>query len=118
MSLVTNVFRRGGNYYFRIRVPARLREKVGRRELWRSLRTPLAREALQRLALLQNLTEALWRDLERTMDLRECKALVDAWLSAEIREDAYLRSMYPGEKIVAAVIRREPPWKPDTLVET
>jgi integrase len=117
MSLVTNVFRRGATYYFRIRVPAHLRAKVGREELWKSLRTSLAGEARRRGVWAQNLTETLWRGLERTMDLTECKALIDRWLAAEIKEDAYLRSMPEGERYVAVVMRREPPWKPDTLVE-
>ena len=117
MSLVTNVFRRGVTYYFRIRVPVRLRVKVGRNELWKSLRTSLASEARRRCLMVQNLTEALWRDLERVMDLSECKTLIDAWLAAEIKEDAYLRGMFDGEEHVAVVMRREPSWKPDTLVE-
>ncbi len=117
MSLVTNVFRRGATYYFRIRVPAHLRAKVGRNELWKSLRTSLAGEARRRCVWVQTLTETLWRDLERAMDLSECKALIDRWLAAEIKEDAYLRSMLDGERYVAVVMRREPSWKPDTLVE-
>jgi integrase len=117
MSLVTNVFRRGATYYFRIRVPAHLRAKVGRNELWKSLRTSLAGEARRRCVWVQTLTETLWRDFERAMDLSECKVLIDRWLAAEIKEDAYLRGMPDGERYVAVVMRREPSWKPDTLVE-
>jgi len=37
MSLVTNVFRRGGSYYFRARILERLKGVLERREPWRSL---------------------------------------------------------------------------------
>lgn len=117
MSLVTNVFRRGATYYFRIRVPAHLRAKIGRNELWKSLRTSLTGEARRRCVWVQTLTETLWRDLERAMDLSECKALIDRWLAAEIKEDAYLRGMFDGEEHPAVVLRREPPWKPDSVIE-
>ena len=39
MARTTNVFRRGTVHYFRVRVPLALRTVVGRKELWRSLKT-------------------------------------------------------------------------------
>jgi integrase len=118
MSLITNVFRRGAIYAFRIRVPEHLRDRVGRRELWRSLRTSLAGEARRRGVVLHNLTEALWHDLERVMDHRESKALIDEWLRSEIGEDTYLRERLDGEKYVGVVLRRERRSRPDTIVTT
>jgi integrase len=118
MSLITNVFRRGAIYAFRIRVPEHLRDRVGRRELWRSLRTSLAGEARRRGVILHSLTEALWHDLERVMDHRDSKALIDAWLRSEIGEDTYLRERLDGEKYVGVVLRRERRSRPDTIVTT
>lgn len=96
MSLVTNVFRRGAIFYFRARVPARLTAVVGRRELWRSLKTSDHREARQRASRAILLTAALWRDFERLMSSRvpsrsEVKALIDQWLKAELDRDETLR---------------------------
>jgi integrase len=98
MSLVTNVFRRGGSYYFRTRVPARFRALLERRELWRSLRTTHARTARLRASVVHVLTEALWRDLERLMSstsrvpsAAEIQAMIDQWLKAQLDEDALLR---------------------------
>lgn len=118
MSLITNVFRRGAIYAFRIRVPEHLRDRVGRSELWRSLRTSLAGEARRRGVVLHNLTEALWHDLERVMDHRDSKALIDEWLRSEIGEDTYLRERLDGEKYVGVVLRRERRSRPDTIVTT
>lgn len=96
MSLVTNVFRRGAVFHFRTRVPARLVGVVGRKELWRSLRTNDPREARQRASRAILLTDTLWRDLERIMSSRvptrsEVKAFIDQWLKAELDRDEFLR---------------------------
>ncbi|MGA0544551.1 DUF6538 domain-containing protein [Brevundimonas sp. VNH65] len=98
MPLVTNVFRRGGSYYFRTRVPIRFAALLERKELWRSLRTKDAREARQRASVAVLLTDLLMRDLERIMSnpsstpsRDQIRALVDHWLRAELDLDADLR---------------------------
>jgi integrase len=122
MSLVTNVFRRGGSYYFRARVPGRLRAILGRQELWRSLRTGDPWKARQRASLIAQLTHRLWRDLDELMSLSravtpvELKALIDDWLRAELSEDAYFRTAPEGEVHVAVILARQAPGVPDDIV--
>lgn len=91
MSLVTNVVRRGGSYYFRTRVPKTLRAVVGRRELWKSLRTTDASYARRRAATQALLTEALWGQLDVGMDMQTTTALVKDWLAADLRAYTSLR---------------------------
>lgn len=122
MALITNVFRRRGTYYFRARVPVHLQAVVGRKELWRSLKTGRPEDARRRGLAVGRLTERLWRDVERAMlttasvDKGAIKALIDAWLRAEIEEDTYLRDAPDGEKHVAVMLRREPAHSPDSIV--
>lgn len=91
MGVLTNVFRRGGVFYFRARVPAPLKVRVGRNELWRSLRTRDPGEARRRGGILLSLTEALWRDLDRAMSSREVQSLIDGWVRARLEDDAEVR---------------------------
>lgn len=123
MSLATNVVRRGSTFYFRVAVPHRLRASVARDELWRSLRTSHPTTARRRAAWLGHLTETVWRDLERLMqiniervDRAAVQALIDQWLKAELDEDAYRREAPEGELFAGVVLRSEPAWKPDTVV--
>lgn len=123
MSLATNVVRRGSTFYFRVAVPQRLRATVARDELWRSLRTSHSTTARRRAAWLGHLTETLWRDLERLMqiniervDRAVVQALIDQWLKAELDEDAYRREAPEDELFAGVVLRSEPAWKPDTVV--
>jgi integrase len=53
MSLQRNVVRRGATYYFRIAVPADLAVSIGRKEVWRSLKTKDAGTARLRAAIAQ-----------------------------------------------------------------
>lgn len=117
LSPVSNVFRRGSTYYFRTRVPKRLRGVVPRKELWRSLLTTVAGEARLRGLHLLSLTERLWRDLERAMTPSEAKRLVDAWLRARLDEDGDLRDAPEGQTSAAVVFRKMEPWRPDVVVE-
>lgn len=121
MSLVTNVFRRGGSYYFRTRVPARFRTLLERRELWRSLRTTDAKGARQRASVAALLTEALWQDLERLMSIpssvpsrAHIRALIDQWLKAELEQDAGLRRRFEidreGERYAGVILDRKRPY--------
>ena len=112
MSLVTNVFRRGGSYYFRARVPERFRAALGRRELWRSLRTGDPSEARQRASVVAQLTQRLWRNIDtmkshtRLADqVSKAKALVDAWVVAELADDEDLRISL-GDMVHPGVIMR------------
>ena len=84
MSLVTNVVRRGGLYYFRVRVPLRHRLQIGRTELWKSLRTSVPSEARNRASFLSALTSELWLALEPHMTMKDGHDLVKSWLKAEI----------------------------------
>jgi integrase len=128
MSLVTNVFRRGGSYYFRTRVPAALQQLVGRKELWRSLRTPDARLARKRATSAALLTERLWICLEHSMSSSselltraEIQTLVDDWLRAELDEDASLRRRTEqdreGEWFAGVIMERSSDGSPDAVVE-
>ena len=122
MSLVTNVFRRGGSYYFRARVPERFRAVLSRRELWKSLRTGDAWKARQRASLIAQLTHRLWRDLEplmpsiKSITPLEAKALIDDWLRAELDEDSYLRTAPEGEIHIGVILHRQPPGQSDSIV--
>ena len=91
MVVLTNVFRRGGVFYFRARVPAPLRVHVQRDELWRSLKTSDPSEARRRGGALHGLTETLWSGLKRAMNQYDAQALVDAWLKAKLDEDTEVR---------------------------
>jgi integrase len=91
MSLVTNVVRRGGSYYFRVRVPKRLISLVGRAELWKSLRTNSISDARRRAVTQAMLTEALWARLQAVMDMQTATAFVRDWLAADLRAHAHLR---------------------------
>ena len=97
MSLVTNVVRRGGSYYFRTRVPVRFRGLLGRSELWRSLRTSLPTEARRRASYLAALTSELWVALERAMSMKDGNDVLKAWLKAELDDYATLKSEINGE---------------------
>lgn len=128
MSLVTNVFRRGASYYFRTRVPARFRALLGRKELWRSLRTAHAREARQRASAAALLTEVLWRDFERLMSISSSvpspahvRALIDRWLKAELDQDAGLRRRFEvdreGDWYAGVVLEPDPEGPPHQVLE-
>jgi integrase len=129
MALVTNVFRRGAFYYFRIRVPERFRELLNRREMWRSLRTKDAREARQRASEAILLTDELWGVLERLMTSSrvvpspsQIKMLIDQWLKAELDRDAVLRRRTEADRegtwFPGIIMQRTPSGEPDLVVET
>lgn len=124
MSLVTNVFRRGGSYYFRARVPERFRALLERRELWRSLRTGDPSIARQRASLVAQLTQRLWRtmDLMTTTDPAEqraqTKALIDKWALEALDDDENNRVLPPAATYAAVIVRRRPFGIPDDTSET
>lgn len=118
MALSSHVFKRGGVFHFRVRVPSRLRAVVRRRELWRSLRTNDVETARHRGARLAALTGGLWRALTPTMSPDDAKRLVDQWLLAKLEEDADIRDLPPGDEHFMAVFRKTDPWLPDELIKT
>ncbi|MEH0197273.1 hypothetical protein V7S57_18580 [Caulobacter sp. CCNWLY153] len=57
----------------------------------------------------------MFQNVER-VDRAEVQSLIDAWLKAELEEDAYLREA-PEDVIYAGVVlKREPAWKPDSIL--
>ena len=124
MTLVTNVFRRGGSYYFRVRVPGRFRALLARNELSRSLRTGDPPTARLRASLMSVLTNQLWRDLERAMSNKpvaptstQVQSLIEQWLRAELNEDAYLRSAPDGEWHDGVILEKRPEGEDDAPIE-
>ena len=116
MALVTCVFRREGVFYFRTRVPARLRGALGRREVWRSLRTHDPRTARRRAGLLQSSIDALWTAIRPSMTRDEASALIDAWLIEGLQEDLRIRNLPRSDAGGYAVMRTTADWLPDELV--
>ena len=101
MASLTYLSRRGSTFYFRVRVPIDLQSHVRRGELWRSLRTSSPDIARSRAAFLLSLTLQLWKDLASAMDPVEAKALVEAWLKAELDRDADIRRTADMDEINA-----------------
>lgn len=99
MAVLTNVFRRGGVFYFRASVPLALRQSLGRKELWKSLRTREPGQAKLRGSALLGLTENLWRDLERAMSADEIEKLINSWLKARLEEDTAARTGISAEAL-------------------
>src|SRR5579885_3517689 len=91
MAVMSNVFRRGSVFYFRVGIPRHLRGRLNRRELWRSLRTSDPGEARRRGGILLSLTQTLWSDLQRAMSTRELQSAIANWLKAKLDEDADAR---------------------------
>jgi integrase len=108
MSLVTNVVRRGGSYYFRVRVPQSLKTKVRRRELWKSLRTLDPSTARPRAGRMMALTEALWSALDRAMSVQAIDGLIGEWLNANLNEDAAARVGLSRRRYPYAVVKGSP----------
>ncbi len=116
MTLVTCVFRRGSTFHFRTRVPPELIAAVGRRELWRSLRTAEEKVARRRGGLLLSLTPALWDAVRSAMTPSDAQTLVDQWLQRKLDEDMQIRRLprTPSEGLVA--LKRTEPWMADEVV--
>lgn len=76
MARTTNLFRRGAIYYFRVTVPVALRMKVGRTELWLSLRTRDPGEARRRAVASATAAHRLF-DLLRLLPMLT-KSQIDA----------------------------------------
>lgn len=108
MSLVTNVVRRGGSYYFRVRVPKRLTSKIGRRELWRSLGALDVSRARLKAGLLMALTERLWSALDNAMSADAVQSLLDQWLRENLDEDAEARAGLSRRPHRYAILRGSP----------
>ncbi len=72
---------RQSGYYFRCRVPARLKEIIGKREIWHPLQTSLQSVAKDRASAVYSVTRKLFSDIESVMNETHntySKALSDA----------------------------------------
>jgi integrase len=108
-----NLVRRRGIFYFRIRVPAALVVKVGRKELWRSLRTGTQNLARLRAWALAGRLQQLWAALRQAVDKGQIDQLVAGWLTEALAQDAASRAdnsfavdwTVPGEDVNATAAR-------------
>lgn len=82
------VFRRGRNLYYRHTVPVDVQSLLGRREIWRSLRTDSFKVALRRLPLVVATVEA---EVERAR--ADAGRSIDSMLLTPSMDDAIGRSM-------------------------
>ncbi len=73
MGRIANVVLRGRAFYFRRRVPADLRERLGRRELVRSLAIVDPRAARTRACQLYLASEGLFAGLRATLMLTDAE---------------------------------------------
>lgn len=91
MTQLTYLSRRRGRYYFRCRVPTDLVPKLGRRELFRSLRTADPRIARQRWHRVTIVTAELWNAVRKAMTQEEIDRHVARWLSDQLQADQLQR---------------------------
>lgn len=93
MALFSNIFRRGGRYWFRVRVPIDLISRVGRGELWRSLRTSdpamARRKGAEAMAGVASLWEAVRRQAGMTRE--QINGLIQQFFVDFLDEDAKRR---------------------------
>ncbi len=118
MSLSKHLIRRGGTYHFRTRVPLQLRTKLGRSELWRSLKTRSPVDAVVLSYHLSALTADLWRAVSRAMTKDEIKTLVDGWLNAQLEREADLRDLSRTRIDDWAVVEDGGPGRAGRVVRT
>lgn len=88
----TNLVRRNGIFYFRVRVPKALAVKIGRREIGRSLKTSAPLLARLRASALWARVSKLWLALGSVVTKEEIDQLLREWLSQELADDAIARS--------------------------
>lgn len=92
MPIATNVIRRHGIYHFRCRIPADLVGRLGRCELWRSLKTSDPAQARQRASRLGGNIHELWTAIRMVVSPEEAEALVRQWLVDRLAQDRHLRA--------------------------
>lgn len=95
MPLQSNVFRRGSRYVYRVRVPVRLIERVGRIEIWRSLNTSDPLVARRRSSRVAAGLGQVWVVVEAfgSMTRDEIDRLVQQCFLSTLREDEAQRLM-------------------------
>ncbi len=108
--------REGNVFLFRRRVPERLWERLGQKEIYRSLKTPIVREARQRAAALFLASERLFAmaDVTELTD-EDIQAAARHWLAQAPWQETIARSVYgrlPGQ------LRRDGDTLADRLLET
>jgi integrase len=117
MALATHIVRRGSTYYFRARVPAALKPRIGRAELSRSLQTASAPEARRRATYLASLTMDLWQALERAMTIDDVRQLIQGWLRQALDTDAKARDELDRLPLPFVVTQLTEPHLPDAVVK-
>jgi hypothetical protein len=90
------LFRRGGRYTLRVKVPRELRPILRKREVWRSLGTGDHRVALKRLRLASAEVDALFADAGRS-------AAVAASAPSDIELHHLVRRWFEGNERAAAL---------------
>src|SRR6185312_729618 len=125
MKRQPNLVRRRNTFYFRARVPVALVVRVGRSELWRSLRTTdpgLARLRAWRLAAR---LEQLWVSVRRSVTQEQIDQLIREWLREQLAFDKVTRTdiafaeghEHPGESQSDAAARMLMQDAEDSLFE-
>lgn len=93
--------REGNTFLFRRRVPGHLQERIGRREIYRSLKTSVARLARQRAAALFLASEKLFAMADDyTVNDEDIRAAARRWLAQPHWQtvfDRQIDSKLPGE---------------------
>ncbi|MCC6736528.1 MAG: site-specific integrase [Bauldia sp.] len=95
----SNLQRRGAVYYLRIAVPADLQATVGKREIWKSLRTKNVAEARERLPRELADLHDQWKRLREGKGLSEAEVRDAVWrrYSELVAADEELRQSLPTE---------------------
>jgi integrase len=89
----SNLVRRKRTFYFRARVPTALIATLGRRELWRSLRTSDPVLARLRASVMWASVQKLWNSvLSGSVTKEEIDQLLREWLSQALASDMAARS--------------------------
>lgn len=105
-----HLVRRGGTYWFRRRVPEALAERLGRREIHRSLATSSPREAAERARRAWLVTQAVFEAMSRNLTLQQRQALllVDQLLSepphASPTADQMLDDFLNGKNVLVGTL--------------
>lgn len=98
-----HLVRRNGVYWFRRRVPEALRERFGRSEIHRSLKTTSAREAAERGKRAWLATEAVFSEMAKnpTLQERQARLLIEQLLTEPLHNSP------TGDELANALLRGE-----------
>lgn len=95
MALLSNIFRRGSRYVYRVRIPARLIEQFGRIEIWRSLNTSDPSIARRRGIRVAAGLEQVWAIVQASISMKreEIDRLIQECFLEALRQDEAQRLM-------------------------